>query len=1219
MKRSSYRDRDYAFGQAMLTLRTTIGPTQAGLADFLGVSRRAVGDWEAGSSYPKAEHLKQFLALAIEHQAFPAGREAEEIHALWHAAHQKVLLDEAWLATLLPHSQAVQLSQLAEETSGTGYAPRVDWGEALAVPTFYGRAWEMELLTEWVIQERCRVVSVLGLGGIGKSALAISLMHRVAEHFEVVIWRSLRDIPTCEALLDDCLQVLAPQMLGEIPVSLERRHSLLLEQMRSTRVLLVLDNLESMLEEGEGAGRMRPGYEGFGHFLRLSAQSEHQSCVLLTSREKPGDLVPQEGSHAPVRVLRLARLDIHSCEQLLAEQGVAGTASERAQLIEAYTGNPLALKIVAQTIVDLFDGEIPPFLEQGVVIFGGVRELLAEQFARLSEPEQTVLCWLAIMREPVTLDDLRARLVAPLPMEKVLEAIDGLRQRSLIERGQRPGSFTLQSVVLEYVTSALITEASGEIQQGRLARLIQLGLVQANAEDYVREAQERLLVAPVLEHLQSSPRGHINMEAQLVALLDEVRTWPEDAQGYAPANLLELLRLQQGNLQGLDLSRLVLRGVYLQGVEMQDATLSGAVIRDSILDETFDAIMGIAISNTGAYWAASSRNGEVRIWDSGGQMLHRVWQAHSDLIWSLAFNPDSTLLATGGFDGTIKLWEVASGALLWSGRHPGDVFGVSFAPDGSLIVSSGGNAVILWDVKRGTQVQVLPHPNVVISVAWSPDGRLIASGDVEGHIRLWAVIGTEPAVCALVLAAHKKQVNVLVFSPDGRTLASGSSDGTVKLWESPSGLLRETLTGYIDRVTRMAWSPHGRLLAGGDFEKAIWLWDVEQGKYRSALRGHTDAVTSLAFTSDSRSLISGGDSTLRVWDVASGRCVRVIQGNTVTLFDVDWSPDGTQLASGGSDALVTLCAVTDKAVPRALHGHRGLVFGVGWSPDGQRLASSSWDTEIRLWDPATGDCVQVLQDPDDPNTIFYSIAWSPDGQRLAGATYLNLRGVLIWDVYDTTTRSRRWLSPPHPTLIRRVAWSPDGLCLAGGGYDTQVYVWNTADGTLRQQLTGHQRAVKSIAWSPDGTRLASGGSGREGGELFVWDAQRGEHLRTMVGHPEIVYALAWGANDERLISGGDDGALRWWDVQNGKCLWVREAHQGMVQSLRRSPDGRQLASGGADGAIMLWDLQSGEHLQTLRRDRPYERLNITGIRGLTEAQKETLRALGAFEETRKSE
>src|SRR5258708_14817199 len=308
MKGSSYRDRDYAFGQTILTLRTMIGLTQAGLAEHRGVSRKAVGEWEGGLNYPQAEHLKAFIALAMEQQAFADGREAEEVRAFWQAAHQKALLDETWLAALLPPAEVSPASQPVEETNGAAQTPapparsgpRRDWGDGLTVTTFYGREWELDLLSQWVVQERCRVVSVLGQGGIGKSVLATQLMHRVAEDFEVVIWRSLRDVPSCEALLDDCLQVLAPQALSDASSSPEKRQDLLLECLRSRRVLLVYDNLESYLEEGQDSGRMRAGYEGVARVLHRVAETEHQSCLLLTSREKPSDLVPLQVTRAPL-------------------------------------------------------------------------------------------------------------------------------------------------------------------------------------------------------------------------------------------------------------------------------------------------------------------------------------------------------------------------------------------------------------------------------------------------------------------------------------------------------------------------------------------------------------------------------------------------------------------------------------------------------------------------------------------------------------------------------------------------------------------------------------------------------------------------------------------------------------------------------------------------------------------------------------------------------
>src|SRR6266436_2117392 len=276
VKSASYREHDSAFGQLMLRLRTSIGLRQAGLAQRLGISRHAVAEWEAGRSYPTADHLKTCIALGVKLQAFASGRRAQEIRALWHAAHQKVLLDEPWLQGLLSQPPSPLMEVAVEPTRGADRVstpqalsgPRVDWGDALDVPSFYGREEELATLEQWMAQERCRVVSVLGMGGIGKSALAVRVMHRVAAHFEVVLWRSLRDAPACSALLEECLQVLAPQPLRDVPASLQGRLSLLMEHLRDQRALLVLDNLETLLVGGEGMGRMRPGYEGYGRLLR---------------------------------------------------------------------------------------------------------------------------------------------------------------------------------------------------------------------------------------------------------------------------------------------------------------------------------------------------------------------------------------------------------------------------------------------------------------------------------------------------------------------------------------------------------------------------------------------------------------------------------------------------------------------------------------------------------------------------------------------------------------------------------------------------------------------------------------------------------------------------------------------------------------------------------------------------------------------------------------
>src|SRR5260370_16177064 len=410
------------------------------------------------------------------------------------------------------------------------------------------------------------------------------------------------------------------------------------------------------------------------------------------------------------------------------------------------------------------------------------------------------------MRERVTMEELLAVLVTPLSRAQVLEAVDGLRRRSLIERGQRLGSFTLQAVVLEYVSAHLVGQASEGMVQGRLSLLLQYRLCQAQARDYVRQSQERLLVAPLLARLQSASRGPIDEEERLRFLIDQVRTWNEGAQGYGPANLVTLLRVLRGNLRGLDLSQLALRGVSLQGVEMQDANLSGALLRECVLTETFDAIGAVAISRSGQYWAAGSMRGEVRVWREAGQTLHLVWQAHTDIVTALAFSPDERTLATGSWDGALKLWEVESRALLWSGWQTKGPTCLAFAPDGSLLATGGLEVTVrLWEASLGTPLQDVPHPGAVFSLAFSPDGRLLASGDFAGTIRLWVRQHTGPAPSPQTLDGHSNWVRGLAFAPGSSVLASASGDGTVKRWDLATGPCLQPLVGHTAPGHCRAW------------------------------------------------------------------------------------------------------------------------------------------------------------------------------------------------------------------------------------------------------------------------------------------------------------------------------------------------------------------------------------------------------------------------------
>ena len=305
-------------------------------------------------------------------------------------------------------------------------------------------------------------------------------------------------------------------------------------------------------------------------------------------------------------------------------------------------------------------------------------------------------------------------------------------------------------MVLEYVTSVMIKEVSKEIQQQKLERLIEYSLVQVEAKEYVRQTQQRLIVGPLLAQLRSTYSRRGALEAHLLGLLEQLREWEEYAQGYGPVNLMALLRELRGHLRQLDLSQLSIRGAYLQGVEMQDASLAGS-IRDTDLYRSLRCRLGGRYQSPGSVLGRRQSAGGSPGLEQGWSPLNLAWQAHMDTTFTLAFSPDERTLVTAGFDGTVKLWDLDQGALLWTGQHLDVVRAVVFSPTGHcspvepmMARSSSGSGL------RHSQADIDGREWSRVLAGWSPDGRLLASGNIEGEFDSGRSKGAQPATCVQV-------------------------------------------------------------------------------------------------------------------------------------------------------------------------------------------------------------------------------------------------------------------------------------------------------------------------------------------------------------------------------------------------------------------------------------------------------------------------------------
>jgi WD40 repeat protein len=1184
------------------------------------------GVW-AGQTYEKIAEHTNYESEYIKHIGYQ----------LWQKLSRS--LDEKVTKSNLQSVLRRKAAQIPEHTSKNRNAQseqvklvkQQDWGGAVKTPAFYGRVDELNRLEEWILRNHCRVVALLGMGGIGKSALAQKIAEQCQVQFDGLIWRSLRQAPPLNELLTDIIKFMAPEPELHLPEAIEGKLSRLLECLQSARWLVILDNMEAILWGGDTedaaqqrAGYYRRGYEGYSNLLKTVGESSHQSCLLLTSREKPKEIASFEGQGASVCSLSLKGLTPTAARPILQTKQIQGTDEACDRLIEIYAGNPLALKIVTSTIQELFDGDIAEFLNEGIAFFGDIGDLLDEQFNRLSRLEKQIMFWLAVNQEPMSLTELSEDITAFISKRALIEAVESLGRRPLIEKlGNR---FSQQPVVMEYMTERIVEQAAQEIMTKELSLLESHALLKATAQDYIRESQARLILEPILAKLKTHFKSLKLTEIQFKQVLSQLQH-SDSPPGYSAGNIINLLAQLKVDLTSYDFSRLDIRYPYLRNVDLHQVNFAHANLDAAVFTETFGGILSIALSPDGTLLATSDTDNTVRLWRiADGKQLwigkeHRCW------IWSVAFSPDGLWLLTGSVDTTVRLWNVETGECVQALQGSLDFCAVAFSPDGNLIVGAGDQQnVMLWEATTGALLRTLEGSTErrTWAAEFSPFGQILITGGTDTTIKVWNV---ETGERLKTLSGHLDRIRSLAFHPNGGIIASGSGDHIIKLWDIETGECLHNFIGHTGIVSNLMFSPDGTLLVSSSYDYTIKLWQVESGQCLQTLQGHANIVWTVAFSPDGQTIVSGGDDhAVRFWDVKTGRCIKTWQGHTNAFMaatypryasattqsahavtDVQKSSSSTQnsgylLATGSEDQIIRLWNISNESKFKTLIGHEGRIFSLGYSPDRQFLLSGSSDRTAKLWDVQTQECLKTLY---GHTNWIWAVDYSADGQTLAtGSEDATIR---LWNANGQCLA----ILQAHQGSVFAVVFSPNAKTLVSGGLDCKLKFWNIGESEESfRTLHEHTNSVLSVIFSPDGCNLASGSRDQT---VKIWDVDTGACLKTLEGHQGAVWALAISPDGQFLASGGEDKIIKVWDLASGECLRTLHGHQNLIKSITFHPEGSSLVSGSLDETMKVWDIETGECLKTLQVTRPYEGMNITGTTGLTDAQKATLKALGAVE------
>jgi DNA-binding CsgD family transcriptional regulator len=343
-----------------------------------------------------------------------------------------------------------------------GHKP-ADWSEAPEVSVFYGRNQELTTLKQWISSDNCRLVAVLGLAGCGKTTLSVQLASQLQNEFDLVVWRSVRSTPIVEEFLDKIIQLFYNSQKPDLPTDLNGKVSLLIEYLRKYRCLLILDDFESILKSSELAGHYREGCEGYREVILRLAEVNHNSCLVLVSAEEPTELALLVGEK--VRSLKPA-ISEEIARKIFQEKGLSAKDKDWKVLMTRYGANLLALKIVAATIHEFFEGNVLKFLEAtALFIEENISNLLAQQFDRISSSEEDIIYSLAIAQSPISLAKLPENMFIKSSLSDLLKNLDSLSRRSLIEKINEGGQtvFMLQPLIVKYTIDRLVEQILEEV------------------------------------------------------------------------------------------------------------------------------------------------------------------------------------------------------------------------------------------------------------------------------------------------------------------------------------------------------------------------------------------------------------------------------------------------------------------------------------------------------------------------------------------------------------------------------------------------------------------------------------------------------------------------------------------------------------------------------------------------------------------------------------
>jgi WD40 repeat protein len=474
------------------------------------------------------------------------------------------------------------------------------------------------------------------------------------------------------------------------------------------------------------------------------------------------------------------------------------------------------------------------------------------------------------------------------------------------------------------------------------------------------------------------------------------------------------------------------------------------------------AAIAASWSHDGKY-VAIGYDETIQVWEAASGNIISVFTHHVNTVLTTSWSPDGTLIASGSADGTMYLWEVATGDVRMSSTRKFALQAVAWSSNGNIALGYKDGYIAAVDATSKRTIFSSPGTQAVQAVLWSPDGMRLAALDQAGTVLLWDIAPGKPQL-------HLKYTSYtsmsIAWSPDGTQIVSGGNDGTAQIWEAATGKTLATYQSDLSSVQTIAWSPDGSHIACGGSSNELHVWNATNGAAQFTCGGSFNRAWTISWLNGGKQIAAAGDdNNVYLWDATTGTTINTY-GKTGPVQALAWSPHGTYLALA-DNKLARIKKVSTATVTTAYLAGSMPVQALSWSSDGQYVATGGADKRVYIWSALSDENIAIYRHLSTVNAL----AWSPQSKFLASGS--GDRSVQVWDLATLAVLS---VYQGHSAAVNAVAWSPDGKYVASGSSDMTVQVWVAATGKLVFTYRGHKDKVNAVAWSPDGKHIASGSS-----------------------------------------------------------------------------------------------------------------------------------------------